>query len=105
MLKNIPSPRNVEDSCSLSSMLESLKNEKVNTWFDLGLLLDRIRENPPRANFPGSQKAFNKHIRKGGVGILSFYFTIDGITVEAGTQTFLPNSASGIFIHGQYSAT
>ncbi len=83
MLKNIPSPRNVEDSCSLSSMLESLKNEKVNTWFDLGLLLDRIRENPPRANFPGSQKAFNKHIRKGGVGILSFYFTIDGITVEA----------------------
>ena len=40
-----------------------------------------------------------------GAATLSLKAYTLGITVDAGTQTFLPKSASGIFTHGHYSAT
>jgi len=66
-----------------ASMLGELKNEQIKTWFDLGLFIDRIRERPPTAKFPGDSNDFKHHIEAGGIGLLTFYFTIDGILVEA----------------------
>ncbi|MEE9365041.1 MAG: phosphodiester glycosidase family protein [Cellulophaga sp.] len=68
---------------AIDTLLFELRNETIKTWFDLGLLLDRIREKPPKAQFTGDKKAYKTHIEKGGIGFLSFYFSIDGITIEA----------------------
>ncbi len=70
-----------------ASMLGELKNEQIKTWFDLGLFLDRIRDNLPRASFPGDLYDFKQHIEAGGIGLISFYFSIDGITIEANKYT------------------
>ncbi len=64
-------------------MMQKLRNEQIKTWFDLGLFIDRIRDKEPSAKFPGNENDFKKHLESGGIGIVSFYFTIDGITVEA----------------------
>jgi len=65
------------------AMITSLRGEKVDTWFDLGLFMDRLRERAPKARFPGDHKDFKKHMESGGIGLMTFYYTIDGITVEA----------------------
>jgi Phosphodiester glycosidase/Glycosyl transferases group 1 len=70
-----------------ATMLEELKREQINTWFDLGLFIDRIREKKPSVEFPGELEDFKHQIEKGGVGLISFFFTIDGITVEANKYT------------------
>ncbi|MBN4073043.1 phosphodiester glycosidase family protein [Crocinitomix catalasitica] len=72
---------------AVNGMLKKLKKEDIKTWFDLGLLIDRIRESPPSIKFYGGQKEYKAQIEKGGIGLLSFYFTIDGITVEANKYT------------------
>ena len=64
----------------IKSLLEALNNEKIETWFDLGLFLDRIKSNEVKST---KAKKLDNGIKKGGIGILSFYFAIDGITVEA----------------------
>ncbi len=82
------------------SMLEELKNEQINTWFDLGIFIDRVRDKPPTAKFPGNANDFKNHIETGGVGLISFYFAIDGITVEANKYTHvLKNIYPQIKIH------
>lgn len=68
-------------------MLAELRNKQINTWFDLGLFIDRIRDTPPKAVFPGDLNDFKQHIEAGGIGLISFYFSIDGITVEANKYT------------------
>lgn len=70
-----------------ASMLGDLRAEQIKTWFDLGLFIDQIRDEPPKAKFPGDLSEFKHHIEAGGVGLLSFYFSIDGITVEANKYT------------------
>ncbi len=70
-----------------ATMLKALKKEQINTWFDLGLFIDRIREKKPSVEFPGELDDFKHQIEKGGVGLISFFFTIDGITVEANKYT------------------
>lgn len=70
-----------------ASMLKDLRAEQIKTWFDLGLFLDQLRDEPPKAKFPGDRKEFKQHIERGGIGLISFYFSIDGITVEASKYT------------------
>ncbi len=70
-----------------AAILEELRNEPIKTWFDLGLFIDRTRDAPPTAKFSGSYTGFKQHIESGGIGMISFYFTIDGITVEANKYT------------------
>ncbi len=64
------------------SILEELRREKINTWFDLGLFIDRFRERPSTAAFKQNLNDFGKHVETGGIAFMTFYFTIDGITVE-----------------------
>ena len=66
----------------MESMMASLRGESINTWFDLGLFLDRLKDEPSRAGFSGSYDDFKKKVNKSGVGFITFYYAIDGITIE-----------------------
>jgi len=62
--------------------MTSLHREQINTWFDLGLFLDRLKDKPSRAGFSGSYDDFKQEVNKGGIGFVTFYYAIDGITIE-----------------------
>ncbi|PTL98935.1 MAG: hypothetical protein DA407_17250, partial [Bacteroidetes bacterium] len=70
------------NTSKITSILKNLKNEKINTWFDLGLFIDKFKEQNLASAFNGNASTFDEHIEKGGIAFLTFYFTIDGITVE-----------------------
>ena len=69
-------------TAKITNILNELKNEKINTWFDLGLFIDKFKEQNSKSAFKGDAPSFDAHIEKGGIAFLTFYFTIDGITVE-----------------------
>ena len=63
--------------------MDSLKREDINTWFDLGLFLDRLKDKPSQAGIEGSYEDFKHGLaQQGGVGFVTFYYAIDGITIE-----------------------
>ncbi len=64
-------------------MLAALRDEKVETWFDLGLFLDRLREERPvpAREAPEKLEDFQREIAA-GVGFLTFDFGVDGVSVE-----------------------
>lgn len=69
-------------SKGIDEILKVLKEQEINTWFDLGLFMDRFKKQPSKSAFLGKPKAFDKQLEKGGIAFISFFFTIDGITVE-----------------------
>lgn len=86
----------------LNSLLERLRSEKTDTWFDLGLFIDRFREKHAlrEDGLTGSYATFSKEIKNGGVGFVSFHFMVDGVTVEAGKYARLIEQLyPGIPIH------
>jgi glycosyltransferase involved in cell wall biosynthesis len=64
-------------------MLTSLREEKIATWFDLGLLLDRLREDRPRplGRAPTDFATFGQNVAS-GIGFVTFEFGIDGVSME-----------------------
>jgi glycosyltransferase involved in cell wall biosynthesis len=70
---------------TVDQMMQTLGKEKINTWFDLGLFIDRFKENSdiPSTNFQGSYQDFNKSVAKGGIAFITFMYSIDGVTVES----------------------
>jgi glycosyltransferase involved in cell wall biosynthesis len=66
----------------ITNILNKLKNEKINTWFDLGLFIDKFKEQNSISGFKGDASSFDDKLEKGGIAFLTFYYTIDGITVE-----------------------
>ena len=69
---------------TVNEMMTLLKGEKINTWFDLGLFIDQIKENhnkTPLRNYK-SYDDFKQSITKGGMAFISFAYSIDGVTVE-----------------------
>ena len=69
-------------SVKIDKVLQELNKEKINTWFDLGLFIDRFKEKKLKSAFQGDPGSFDAYLEKGGVAFVTFYFTIDGITVE-----------------------
>ncbi|MGI9543301.1 MAG: phosphodiester glycosidase family protein [Cyclobacteriaceae bacterium] len=67
---------------AVKRMMNSLQGEKINTWFDLGLFLDRLKDKPSSAGFSGSYDDFKQQVNNGGIGFVTFYYAIDGITNE-----------------------
>ena len=65
------------------ALLASLEAEGVTTWFDLGLLLDRLREDRavPSARAPADRRAFNARLAR-GVAFVTYSYTVDGVTME-----------------------
>ena len=89
MKKHIPDTPKTKKKIgtATSSMMRELRSEPIKTWFDLGLFIDELRDAPPKAKFGGDVKEFKHHIGTGGIGLITFYFSIDGITVEANKYT------------------
>ncbi len=69
-------------TAKITSILNELKNEKINTWFDLGLFIDKFKDQNSKSEFKDDANSFNAHLEKEGIAFITFYFTIDGITVE-----------------------
>ncbi len=66
-------------------LLDTLRNEQINTWFDLGLFIDRFKEVKGWSSpaFEGSSyEDFKETLREGGIAFLTFHYMVDGITVE-----------------------
>ena len=69
---------------TLADLLAFLEGEKIETWFDLGLFIDRIKERQVyQSNWvQGSYDDFKEELRKGGIAFLTFHYMVDGVTVE-----------------------
>lgn len=66
----------------IDTALSELREQEIHTWFDLGLFIDKFRERQSTAIFTGDLSDFGNHLEAGGVAFMTFYLTIDGITVE-----------------------
>ena len=67
-----------------SEMMQELKAQKVDTWFDLGLFLDLLRENKkvPVVHAPTDYLEYSAFLNSGGLGFITFYYANDGVSVE-----------------------
>ena len=54
-------------TAKITNILNELKNEKINTWFDLGLFIDKFKEQNSKSAFKGDAPSFDAHIEKGGL--------------------------------------
>ena len=68
---------------STDRMMDALRSEGITTWFDLGLMLDRLRDgrDTPSLIFGDNFDAFTRHIGH-GVGLVTFHCAVDGVTAE-----------------------
>jgi hypothetical protein len=92
----------MDEAMRLDELLAHLKDEPVETWFDLGLFLDRMKEDKayPPIRFSGSFEDFKEHVRKGGIGFLTFHYMIDGVTVETDKYaSLIRRNIPGVPIH------
>ena len=88
-------------------VLRRLRAEQVETWFDLGLLLDRLRDGRrvPSARGPRDRRAFRHKLAR-GVAFVTYEYAIDGVTMEiakyaAALHRALPDPAIH-FIGGRF---
>ncbi len=71
---------------TIDGLLDSLRDEEIKTWFDLGLFIDRLREGRGGTfhNFSGSFQEYKQLFDQKGIAFITFHYIIDGVTVEAG---------------------
>jgi hypothetical protein len=69
---------------TLNELLALLKSEKLETWFDLGLFIDRFKEGQPYPSViqEGSYNDYLEGLRRKGIGFLTFHYMVDGVTIE-----------------------
>ncbi len=69
---------------NVAEMMNNLNREKILTWFDLGLYLDRLRENNPVPGneFHGSYEDFKGYLNKRAMAFATFHYSVDGVTIE-----------------------
>ena len=64
-----------------------LKAEKINTWFDMGLLLDNIRDTRKiELHLPQTFESY-KNLLCNGLAFITFDYGIDGVTIEISKYT------------------
>ncbi len=75
---------------NLEQLLKKLRNETVNTWFDLGLFIDQLRDNRsnPSVEYKGDfarrgpdEESFQEHTKR-GIAFITYHYAIDGVTME-----------------------
>jgi len=87
-------------------LLTELNQENINTWFDLGLYIDRLRDQLP--TFEHVPDDFNVYLSQleQGVAFVSFDFGIDGVSMEVSKYAkafeHLGNKMSIHFIAGTF---
>ncbi len=75
--------KKTELNAAYQRLCNHIDNENFDTWFDMGLLLDRLRDNRPnrwRHHTPSFNK-FKKNLQK-GIAFLTFDNGIDGVSIE-----------------------
>jgi len=85
-----------------AEMIKLLNQEKIKTWFDLGLFLDEFKENKsvPTAEYNNSYKDFRNELKEGGIGFVTFGYSVDGVTIEIEKYAKLyRKNMAGIPIH------
>ncbi len=86
----------------IEKILKQLRKENINTWFDLGLFLDRVKESRkiPQKRFIGTYDDFKSYMCKGDIAFLTYQYSIDGVTIEVEKYTKIINRKfDGINIH------
>lgn len=79
-----------------SNMEITLKKSPIDTWFDMGIFLDQIRDKRKfPEDLPVSFKKFKNRLKK-GVAFLTFDFGIDGVSVEVSKYTDAIESIIGL---------
>ncbi len=65
-------------------MISFIRGAKINTWFDLGIYIDWIRENraTPAIEFSGSYHEFLAQELQHGLAFITFQFSVDGVSIE-----------------------
>lgn len=65
-----------------AELLANLRRRKIQTWFDLGLFLDELRDQRknPMAHATGSFRDFLRSHRR--MAFVTFYYGTDGVTIE-----------------------
>ncbi|MEE4197629.1 MAG: phosphodiester glycosidase family protein [Bacteroidales bacterium] len=74
---------------NIEKLIIQLKKENISTWFDLGLFLDRVKENREMSpyNFSGGINDFKASVKRSGIGFLTFQYGIDGVSIEVKKYT------------------
>jgi len=86
----------------LDELITILEKETINTWFDLGLFIDKFKEQRdyPSVVFQGSYDGFKEYLRTGGMAFLTFHYMVDGVTVEVDKYASLfRRNIPGIAVH------
>ena len=69
-----------------------LEDENIHTWFDMGLLLDRIRDGrQPIPDFPATFQQFKLSLQS-GIAFITFEYGVDGVTIEVKKYAQIFNS-------------
>jgi glycosyltransferase involved in cell wall biosynthesis len=67
---------------SSKQLITELKQENINTWFDLGLYIDRLRDQLPTFEYvPNDFNLYLSQLQQ-GIAFVSFDFGIDGVSME-----------------------
>ncbi len=98
----------MKDKITVSELISLLESEKIRSWFDLGLFLDRVRdasrENP--SVFRGSRSEFEQEIGSRGIAFVTFFYSVDGVSVEINKYARLFNmnfpSAPVYYLGGRF---
>jgi len=69
---------------NVSEMMNQINREKILTWFDLGLFMDRFRENNPipTNEFHGNYEDFRGYLNHRAMAFATFHYSVDGVTIE-----------------------
>ncbi|MCK4521602.1 MAG: phosphodiester glycosidase family protein [Nanoarchaeota archaeon] len=65
----------------INHFLNDIKKEEIKTWFDIGLFLDRLKDNNKNIKQFKSYEEFKEYIAK-GTAFINYYLSIDGVTIE-----------------------
>jgi len=87
---------------NVDELISFLRGEKIETWFDLGLFLDRFREEQeyPSIQLEGLFDEFREEVRRAGLAFLTFHYMVDGVTVEVDKYAALMRrNIPGVPIH------
>ena len=70
------------DEKLFTNLKNRLNSEDIKTWFDMGLLLDRIRDSRNLQLFiPSTVETFKSELGN-GIAFITYEFNIDGVTIE-----------------------
>jgi len=87
---------------NIDKLLAFLHGEKIETWFDLGLFLDRFKEEQPYPSIQrsGNYDDYKEELRTGGVAFLTFHYMVDGVTIEVDKYaSLMRRNIPGIPVH------